>query len=282
MKFNVHEIRKGKFILEALLKYGIMNRQTLQVVVPEIKDKRNFQKVLKNLLDRKLIVKRYDHFSQNIGAFYQLNQSSFAREALGKYLNQDPNRLLQKDLRYKELYHEQVLARMAYYFNQKYPQALVLKDNELAKNEGARSIISGLSKPEALKPDLLLIFPKTATSDEVSIAVEFERTAKAKRRLLYKLNFYTQRTSVDGVLYFYSESRIDHNLHEIYVNRVLERALRIRHYGKNFLLTSSFSGDVENAMNLLCNRDKNYYSFQKWLVNLTTGSEYARRDEHFG
>lgn len=278
--FNFHEIRKGKLILEALQKYGVMNRKTLQTVVPGIKDRRSFQRTLKNLYDRKLLVKRYDYFGGNVGVFYQLNQKSFIREALAGYLALKPDDLKQKDLRYKELFHEQIVTQLAYYLNKHNPDALVLREHELPKNEEAQSIITGLDQFDQLKPDLLLIM-KTDNNKKISIAVEYERTAKSKIRMQQKLNFYTQNTRVDGVIYFYSQSRIDHNLHELFIDKVLANSLRVKNYGKNFLLTSAFDDDVEKSMRVLFNRDKKHYPFQLWVDYFTRYRSQERRDEHF-
>lgn len=279
--FNFHEIRKGKFILEALLKYGVMNRRTLQTVVPEIKDSRNFRRTLKNLCDRKLIVKRYDTINDYQAVFYQLNQKSYIREALASFLDTQAERIQQKDIRYKELLHEQVLTKICYYLNTKYPGAVILRDHELSSSLDAQNIISGLDQFDQMKPDLLFIIATSDQSKKISIAIEFERTAKSKDRMQQKLNFYTQSTRVDGVIYFYSKNRIDHNLHELFVDQVLEKSLRVKHYGKNFLLTSAFNDDVEKSMNLLRNRNNNYYTFQNWLDFFTTSSAQNRRDEYF-
>lgn len=279
--FNLHEIRKGKLILEALLKYGIMNRRTLQQVVPEIKDHRNFRRTLTNLCGRGLIVKRYDYINENRGVFYQLNQKSFIREVLATYLDTQAKMIEQKQLRYKELFHEQVLIKIAYHLNQNYPEAIVLKDHDLVGNDEARSIIIGLDEIDQLKPDLLFITKSKDLNRKVSVAIEFEKTMKSKIRMEEKLKFYTDQTIVDGVLYLYTNNRIDHNLHEIFMDKILNRSLRIRHYGKNFLLTCRLGDNVENSMRILFNRDMNYYSFQDWIKKLSTSSSENRRNEMF-
>lgn len=258
-----------------------MNRRTLQTVVPEIKDSRNFRKTLKNLLDRKLIVKRYDTINDYIAVFYQLNQKSFIREALASYLDTQSERIQQKELRYKELLHEQVLTKICYYLNKKYSGAVILRDHELRSSLDAQNIISGLDQVDQMKPDLLFMMETSDQNKKISIAIEFERTAKSKDRMQQKLNFYTQSTRVDGVIYFYSKDRIDHNLHELYIDQVLDKSLRVKHYGKNFLLTSAFNDDVEKSIKLLKNRNNNDYTFQNWLDFLTTYSTQNRRDEYF-
>jgi truncated hemoglobin YjbI len=213
--------------------------------------------------------------------FYQLNQKSFIREALASYLDTKSEFIQQKDLRYKELFHEQVLTKISYYLIKKYPNAVILRDHELALNNEAQNIISGLVQADQMKPDLLFLISTSGQSRKISIAIEYERTAKSKDRMHQKLNFYTQSTRVDGVIYFYSKNRIDHNLNDLFIDHVLEKSLRIKHFGKNFLLTSELYDDVEKSMKLLKNRNGNYYSFQNWLDCLTTSSASNRRDEYF-
>ena len=86
---------------------------------------------------------------------------------------------------------------------------------------------------------------------------------------------------VGGVFCFYAKTRIDHNLQEKFIDRVLANSLRSKYYGKNFLLTSGFYDDVEKSMRLLMNRNKNYFLIYNWLENLTTGSAQSRRDDYF-
>lgn len=277
----LNEMRKGKLILEALIKYGTMDTKTILTVVPEVKNLRNLNKVLQRLRDRRLIVKRYDHLCDHKGSFYQVNQNNLVRKALGVQLNYSPEKLSQKEIRYKELFHEQTIIKIMHHFHQKYSHAEVIRDIELNKSDTAKNIIMGLEDSHTLKPDLLVVFPATKERKRISIAIEFERTVKSKMRVTDKLNFYTKNTNVDGVLYIYSLSRIDHNLHELFIDRVLDKSLRIKHYGKNFLLTSAYNGDVENSLERLQNRDKSYYSFRHWINKLSTFDIDNRVNEIF-
>ncbi len=129
---------------------------------------------------------------------------------------------------------------------------------------------------------VILFIYRDATNDKlVSIAIEYEKSLKSKSRIAHKLNFYTQRTRVDGVLYFYPESTIDHNLRHIYFNKVIDRSLRIKNYGKHFLLTSNLTNDMKKSFDILKNTTESNYSFKHWLDILTTHSEYQRRNDHF-
>ncbi len=280
-KLNLNQMKKSKDILLALKKYGVMSRKTLQKVVPDIKKERNFRNYLKNLCQKQLIVKRLENINGSVGVFYQLNQSEKIREVLATYLGCDPNQLRQREYRYKELFHEQTAILIAYYLNTNFPDAIVLREQELPQNAEAQKVIPNLELMDQLKPDVLMLLPDITKTKIISIAFEFERSVKTKNRLLNKLKFYTSQTHIDGVLYIASADRIINNLTEIYDSKILEKAVRIKHYGKNFLLTTMWKTDVEKSFDLLKNRTENYYSLVNYVRQLQKNSNRLRADKNF-
>lgn len=278
-KLNLNQMKKSRDILLALKKYGVMSRKTLQKIVPDIKKERNFRIYLKNLCQKQLIVKRLENINGSVGVFYQLNQSEKFREILAKYLGCDPNQLRQREYRYKELFHEQTATLIAHYLNLNFPEWIVLKDFELARNEEAQKVIPNLDLFETAKPDVLMLL--VDKSKVISIAFEFEKTAKAKNRLLNKLKFYTSETHIDGVVYIASADRIMNNLTEIYDSQILEKAVRIKHYGKNFLLTCLWKNDIEKSFDVLKNRNEHHYSLMSFVTQLKLNSARERSDKIF-
>lgn len=270
-KRNFHEIRKGKLILLALIKYGPLSITTLQVVLPKMTDKRSLQRTLKRLLERKIIIKRYHSIGEYVGVFFQINQKYSAYEELAKYLDVPQEIFNQKNLRYKALFYEQLIVKIMYYLEQKYPQVLILRNHEL-EDDIARNIIFKYDKIDVVKPDLLLVFPQTEDTRQVSIAIDYAHMNRSRKFTLQKINFFSQYTQVDGVIYFHSKSSYDFNIHELFIDRALKRLKRIKHYRENFLLTSSYDGDFEGSFNLLKNREGKYFSFQTWLDFLSTSS----------
>lgn len=278
---KLYEIKKGKIVLETLKNYGVLNMKTLFELQPEYRNIRNLKRTVKNLCERKLIVKRYEQINGYKSVFYQINQTELARKAVGLYLDTPFENLKQRQVSYKELFHEQTVIKLTHYLKSEYPQAIVLRDHELINHPLAENIISGLHSIEVIKPDVLFIFCDPVNGKTVSIAIEYEKSLKSKSRIAQKLNFYTHRTRVDGVLYFYPECTIDHNLRHIYFNKVIDRSLRIKNYGKHFLLTSKLTNDIKKSFNVLKNATESNYSFKHWLDVLTTHSEYQRRNDYF-
>ncbi len=280
-KLNLNQMKKSKDILLALKKYGVMSRKTLQKVVPDIKKERNFRNYLKNLCQKQLIVKRLENINGSVGVFYQLNQSEKIREILAKHLGCDSNQLRQREYRYKELFHEQTAILIAYYLNTNFPDAIVLREQELPQNAEAQKVIPNLELMDQLRPDVLMLLPDITKNKIISIAFEFERSVKTKNRLLNKLKFYTAQTHIDGVVYIASVDRIINNLTEIYDSKILEKAVRIKHYGKNFLLTTMWKTDIEKSFDLLKNRNEHHYSLLNYVVQLQQNSNRLRSDKNF-
>lgn len=280
-KLNLNQMKKSRDILLALKQYGVMSRKTLQKVVPDIKKERNFRIYLKNLCQKQLIVKRLENINGSVGVFYQLNQSEKIREILAAYLDCEPNQLWQREYRYKELFHEQTAILIAFYLNTNFPDAIVLREHELPRSAEAQKVIPNLDLMDQLKPDVLMLSLDVTKTKIVSIAFEFERSVKTKNRLLNKLKFYASQTHIDGVVYIASADRIVNNLSEIYDSRVLEKAIRIKHYGKNFLLTCLWKNDVEKSLQLLKNRNEIHYSLMNYVAQLQLNSSRLRTDKNF-
>lgn len=280
-ELNLHQIKKGRLVLEALKKYGLLNTKTLMKVLPSFKHRRGLERTLVRLCERRLIVKRYEQMVGRVGTFYQINQQPRVREILSYYLDCHPDRLNQRSYRYRELYHEQKSAEIQHYLNSKYPDALVLKDFELIHHDEAKSVIPNLQLIEQPKPDILMIFKNATNIKNVSIAIEFEKTIKSKHRLYQKLKFYTHKTHIDGVIYICTQNLIQNHLREIYESRVLDHALRIKQYGDHFLLTAIADRNVENSFNLLKNKCGKTISLDTWILKLIEKETALRRNTDF-
>ncbi|MBK9294195.1 MAG: hypothetical protein IPM57_07085 [Oligoflexia bacterium] len=92
-------LKKGKDVLLALKQYGPLTRKTLQLVVPTIKDERNFRRTLARLSEKSLIQKRYELINGAKGTIYQLNQDLHFRNILSQLLECQPDDLKQREFR---------------------------------------------------------------------------------------------------------------------------------------------------------------------------------------
>jgi len=280
MRRSLKRIRKGKEVLNALKNYGPLTRKTLSQIVPDIKNERNFRRTLTVLSHKNLICKRFENINGGQATVYQLNQNSRVRDILARYLECQSCDLEQKDFRYRELYHEQVSATLAFQLKNMFPDAHIYRDFQLHNDSRVRQILTQLENVDSAKPDVLMVF-WNATVGRVAIAFEFERTAKAKNRLQHKLKCYSSETRLDGVVYIGSSDQIISNLQEIYRDRVLEKSNRIKFYGSNFLLCSTLTGNIRDSLSICLNAEMKTLRFADWVHILANTKEEDRRNTLF-
>ncbi len=277
---KIKSLKKGNDVLLALKNYGPLTRKTLSQIIPGIKSERNFRRTLNLLCDKKLVSKRFENLNGGQATIYQLNQNEGVRNILSTYLDCQSEELLQKEFRYRELYHEQTAASLAYRLKAMFPEACVYRDYQLHLDQRIQTVLPQVNNIEFAKPDILLSF-WTGVGHSVSIAFEFERSAKAKHRLIHKLKSYSMESKLDGVVYIGSSDKIITHLREIFVEKVLEKSLRIKHYGSNFLLCSTFNGDIKNSLSLCLNAEMKTLRLADWITTLTTIKEVDRRNHSF-
>jgi len=281
MMGSLKRIRRGKEVLSALKDYGPLTRKTLSQIVPNIKDERNFRRTLSVLSDKNLICKRFENINGGQATVYQLNQNVGVRNILAAYLDCQANDLEQKDFRYRELYHEQVAATLAFQLKSMFPGAQVFRDFQLHHDSRVQQILTQIENVDSAKPDVLLVFWNSAVG-RISIAFEFERTAKSKNRLQHKLKSYCSESRLDGVVYIGSSDQIISNLQEIYRARVLEKSNRIKFYGNNFLLCTTLTGNIRDSLSVCLNAEMKTLRFADWVHILSHTKEEDRRNALFG
>jgi hypothetical protein len=115
----------------------------------------------------------------------------------------------------------------------------------------------------------------------VYIAVEIERNPKSKDRLVNKLRKYAAETRLDGVIYICETDALSERLRSVYNSIVLERALRIRQYGKNFILFTDGTLDPVTKTPFLFNADLDSIALNSWTNSLLKTKCVDRRNTHF-
>lgn len=277
---NLNRLRKSKEVLEVLREYGPLTRKTLSLIIPSIKDERNFRRTLAVLSDRKLICKRFENINGGHATIYQLNQNERVRDILSAFLKCSSDELRQREFRYRELYHEQISALLAHHLKELFPDAKVYRDFQLYKDDRIKTILPQLNNVDSAKPDVLVVF-WNQKQRVTSVAFEFERTAKSKARLFHKLRSYSAESQLDGVVYIGSSDQIILNLQQVYSTRVLERSLRIKHYGNNFLICASHCGNIQKSLSLCLNAERKILQFNSWINILLSTREEERRNSLF-
>ena len=264
---------RGPEILRMLYNHGPMSIRGLNRIIPGKMDYRRIADALARLHEGGFVVRRFDSLPKNAGHFYQLSHRKEIRAELAKVVGVPEDQLRAPQIRDQELYHSQACAIWAERFKASYPEARVIRDFQIRRDEEAQNIL--LNKPHApdLIPDILIFFPKRQYEERVVIAVEIERSRKSNERVVEKLWRISTQCRLDGVLYVCDYQSITDVYRHLYNTRVREKFLRIN-YRKNYLM---FGRDDYLLFN--CNEERT--NLRGWIAYLSTTSRDARRDAQF-
>jgi hypothetical protein len=251
---------------------------------PEIQEG-PFYGALRRLVNRDLIVKRFEGIFRNAGVFYQLNQIPLMREKIADLLRCPANAIHQPQFQMRELLHAESCALWAHYLRKIYPDAIVVRDYEFIRSEAAKDAMIYL--PESgensfqISPDIMLIFKSEEAKRTTVIAFEIERTRKSIERLTSKLRKYAYAAQVDGLVYVCATDRLAQLVERIYQDRVLEKAHRIRHYAKSFLMFATEDLSPLQASQNLFNSHLKPSSLTEWIAYLVGTPTNDRKEKQF-
>lgn len=162
-----------------------------------------------------------------------------------------------------------------------FPEIEIVREHEIDSHDLAKSILLQKGHALDLVPDLLLIFPKTATHEKVSIAFEIERTRKSKHRIQQKLKTYIYETHVDGLIYVCDSGRLSETIRLLYQQKTLEKAHKKRGYVDNFFLFSDSMSAGETPLASFYNANAQPTSLIHWCHQLRSTKQTLRRDAQF-
>ena len=242
---------------------------------------RRIQDSLKRLFTRGLILRRFDSIPHNAGNYYQISQTGEDRKTIGRILGVEAEALLQPHFRSQELIHSELCAVWWTRFRQLLLDAEVMRDFRMVKDAGAKRVLLARHDNLRLLPDLLLRMPRGSGAGQAHIAVEVENTRKTYDRLTTKLKKLTTRTLLDGVIFICSKRTILENLTRLYVEGVRDRALRIKHYGANFLLFAEIDASMSKDELKLYNCNSQPVILQHWMHSIIHTDLRRRRDSQF-
>jgi hypothetical protein len=115
----------------------------------------------------------------------------------------------------------------------------------------------------------------------IYVGVEIERQHKNHEKLRLKIKKYADGTDLDGVIYVCSQHRISQPISLIYTSKLLDRAHRINHYGRNFLLFVGDKSTVQDGDIVMQNSDFKSVSLKNWIHILCHSPMDSREESPF-
>lgn len=268
-------------VFEILKEHGPLSIRGIEACLQTPIRRKKLQEVLNRLHRRGLLRKRFDKALGGGGVSYQIAQDPTTRAIVGELLDVVPEALHQPQYRHRTFIHSENCAVWFEILSRMFPDFRIVKEHEIGDDPIASRLLLLKDEEDDVCPDLLLIAPSKAGSGHVSIAVEIEKTGKTKKRLLRKLKKYATQTLLDGMVYVCDTHSICERLRQVYQSKVIERALRIKHYENNFFLFSDGSLSSSRLEPAMFNSRLEDISLSDWIRTLTNTNYKHRRDEKF-
>lgn len=278
---SLRQLKTGRDILLALKGFGPLSKPNLQFIMKEPSlNKINLS--LRRLIHLNLIEKINYRFEGHIGAYYYFNSRLDVRILLAEILGDSADDYKQEFIRYKELPHEQRCARTQYSFMQMFPDAKFYRDYQLDSHGMSERVFPNISPERRIYPDILMHYEdKTRDLAECFIGFEIEQSLKSKRRILEKLNLYSTRSLLDGVVYISTASQISETIRRLFTSQVLQKNLRIKHYGEHFLLFQNQEDLQHELKPIALNSYGQNVDLMEWAILLMRTRNSQRRNSHF-
>ena len=278
---SIRQLRTGREILLALKTYGPLSQRTLRFILGNPSTGK-VKESLKRLHKLKLIQKVFYRYEERFGVYYYIDSRFDKRLLVADLLKCNADDLKLECLRHVELPHEQRCARIHFDLVKMFPEAKIYRDYQLDKCEISNLVFPSVAIERRVYPDILLHFvDKNRERGECFIAFEIEEALKSKKRIMDKLRRYATESLLDGVIYISTKSQIIETIRCVFSQKVLEKNLRIKHYGSNFLLFQVQEQEHDGLSPGTFNLDARTLDFETWALALMRTKNTERRNGHF-
>ena len=278
-KILPHVRRKQMFQL--LAEHGPLSRRGLKACLYPPIEQRRLYEVIKRLLSGGLIVKRHYKSLGKDAQYYQLTQQPEQLEKVAKVLGVNFGELRQPHFSRIEMFHSETCAVWKELLKHLFPEARILREHEFYGDEQVSKLLLARGEDNETRPDLLIIAKSKVAYGSVTVAVEIEKNPKSRVRLLRKLIKYATQSRLDGIIYVCEDTSLSDRLLNIYNSRVLDGALRIKHYGNNFFLFTDGTINLERTEPRMFNAALEPVSLINWITKLLNIEARSRRDAKF-
>jgi predicted transcriptional regulator len=268
--------KRGKDILKIVLDHGPLTIDLLQKMINPPMLKQSIRKSLQ-ILKKKNLIEPVQSTQQS--TFYMISQSPVSRRTTSEILETTSDQIKKPLLRRQDWFHNQWCEYWLLNMSRHISDAKVIREGEIESHEVAMNVLQIKKQDYDLRPDFLLILPKTHDNDPVYIAFEIERTRKSEDRLIRKLKKYMDGTRLDGLIYICDSGRLSDTLRLLYEKKLIVHSQKQKRFAGNFfLLTDSLDGGGPELPRLF-NACGKLTSFKSWCGYLSTTKWTKRRDE---
>jgi hypothetical protein len=268
--------KRGKEILWLIKESGPLTIDLLFRMLTPSMAKQNIRKALQVLRDKNLI--EVVQSTTQI-TFYMIAQGPASRMKSADILKCHPDEIKQPLLRKQDWFHNQWCEYWILNMKRYFPDSKIVREGEINSDQIAMNVLGLKNQDFDLRPDFLLMIPKTETTEAVHLAFEIERTRKSEQRLIRKFKKYMGETGIDGLIYICDSGRLSETIRLLYQTKLVDRSQRQKRFGENFFVFSDSLDGGGPMLSRLFNACGKPTTFEKWCGYLTSTSWTKRRDE---
>lgn len=268
--------KRGKDVLRIVSDHGPLSIELLHRMITPQMSKKALRKSLQVLRKKNLIESAQ---SSTQSTFYMTAQGLRSRTQAAHELNCEPSDLKQSLLRRQDWFHNQWCEYWILNLKRQLPESKVIRESEIGSNQVAMNVLQINTRDFDLRPDFLIMLPKSEDTNAVHLAFEIERTRKSDERLIRKLRKYLDGTHIDGLIYICDSGRLSETIRLLYTNRLVAHSQRQKRFGENFFLFSDSLDGGGPQLPRLFNSSGKLTSFENWCGYLESTKWTKRRDE---
>ena len=279
IKVLPHQRRKEVFRL--LIEHGPLSIRGLGACLyPPIEKKRLYE-VMHRLKTKRFVVTRQYMSLGKSTVYFQITQEPKLLSKIASILETDLSILEQAHFKQMDALHSETCAVWKELLKHLFPTFKIYREHEFQQDERISNILQSRGEEQELRPDLMLLADERSGHGVVAVAIEVERTHKGQKRLIRKFKKYSTQSKLDGLIYVCETPSLSSRLRDVYLSKVLQDALRIKHYGNYFILFTDGALAQNVTEPAMFNAALENISVSSWLHQLTTHSLRTRRDTNF-
>lgn len=272
---------RGPQILSLLAEHGTLSVRGLRVLLKPTIEARRLREVLKRLQDDGFVIARHKRLFGGAAVFYQVNQDHDGWLATLEKTGLSPTTIRPPYYRHQDALHSEDCAIWSQKIRCAIPGVQLLRDHQFAAHATTMRKLMTEANERELRPDMVLLMPKSNAAGEIAVAVEIEKSPKTESRLIRKLKKYAGESLLDGLIYICDHESISERLRQIYHSPSLSRVGRVKHYGNNFFLFSHATARSSGSDLALHNAALQSVSLAPWMQHLAATEKNLRRDHTF-
>ena len=278
MSDTIHKRQVAQEVLSLLKDHSPLTLEMLHRMTAPPIQKKNLRQAI-GIMRRKGLVDMVVGDHQTF--FYQLHQALPVRSEVAAKLGCDEEKIARPLLRRRDWIHNEWCEFWSLIVKRAFPDVEIIREHDIDSHGIAKNILQQNGKALDLMPDFLMIFPKTATHEKVSVAFEIERTRKSDARIQNKLKTYIYETHVDGLIYVCDSGRLSETIRQLYQKNTLAKAHKKRGCADNFFLFSDSMSAGASPLASFYNANGQPTSLINWFGKLRTTKQTLRRDVQF-